>query len=138
MRYIKTLSPETQSLLTKFYRYSKKHETRQKAQCILLSNKGVTINELVLIFDVHLNTIYNWLNEWESRYLLSLYPVKGQGRKPLLSNEKSEVISQLVSQNPKQIKKVVSQISESFDIKLSTRTLKRYIKKTKIFMAKNS
>lgn len=129
MRFIKQISFETQNLLEKFYRYSKKHETRQKAQCILLSNKGITINELVLIYNVHLNTIYNWLNEWETRGLLSLYPIKGQGRKPLLSDDKCNEIKQLVIENPKQIKKVVSQIDDKYEIKVSTRTLKRYIKK---------
>ncbi len=135
MRFIKPLPYETQSLLAKFYRFGKKHETRQKAQCILLSNKGLTINELLLIFDVHLNTIYNWFNEWEARGLLSLYPLKGQGRKPLIGDDNGEVIKNLVNDNPKQIKKVISEIDEKLDIKISTRTLKRFIKKTKILMA---
>ena len=129
MRFVKSLPYETQSLLARFYKFGKKHETRQKAQCILLSNKGKTINELFLIFDVHLNTIYNWFNECEARGLLSLYPHKGQGRKPLISDDKSEEIKKIVNENPKQIKKVISEINEKLDIKISTRTLKRFFKK---------
>lgn len=129
MRFIKNLPYETQNLLERFYSKSKKHETRQKAHCILLSYRRFTINQLVLIFNVHLNTIYNWLNEWENGGILSLYPEKGQGRKPLLSDDKSQEIKKLILENPKQLKKVVSKIKDEFDISLSTRTLKRYLKK---------
>jgi len=59
MRFINNLPYETQSLLERFYSKSKKHETRQKIQCILLSYRKFTINQLVQIFNVHLNTIYN-------------------------------------------------------------------------------
>jgi len=47
-RFIKQLSYETQNLLAKFYKYSKKHETRQKTQCILLSNKWLTRTFLLI------------------------------------------------------------------------------------------
>jgi len=129
MRFITNLSYETQSLLNRIYTKSKKHETRQKSQCILLSHKRFTITQLVGIFNVHLNTIYNWINDWEERGIISLYPIKGQGRKPLLSDDKSQYIKELVLENPKQLKKVISKISEEYDIELSERTLKRFLKK---------
>jgi transposase len=109
---------------------SKKHETRQKAQCILLSNKGFCINQLIVFFDVHLNTIYNWLDNWDKEGMLSLYHKKGQGRKLLLENMKKQEIKDLVKENPKQLKKVISQIAEKHEVKISKRTLIRYIKKT--------
>ena len=138
MRFITDLSFETQSLLKRFYTLSKKHETRQKAQCVLLSNKKVGINQLVEIFDVHLNTIYNWLDSWEDEGILSLYHKKGQGRKPLLGNIKEQEIRDLLVENPKQLKKVISQIAEKHEVKISKRTLIRYIKKTKIRMEESA
>ena len=83
------LSFETQSLLKRVYKMSMKHETRQKAHCILLSNKGISINRLVELFDVHFNTICNWLDSWDNEGMLSLYHKREQGRKPLLANIKS-------------------------------------------------
>ena len=129
MRFITDLSFETQSLLKRFYTMSVKHETRQKAQCILLSNKGFSINRLVELFDVHLNTVYNWLDNWDNEGVLSLYHKRGQGRRPLLANIKSQEIKDLVVKNPKQLKKVISQIAEKHEVKISKRTLIRYIKK---------
>jgi len=31
--------------------------------------------------------VYNWFNNWETNGILSLYSAKGQGRKPLLSDD---------------------------------------------------
>jgi len=129
MRFIKNLPYETQSLLRRFYSKSKKHATRQKAHCILLSFNGFSINQLVLIFNVHLNTIYNWFNDWENYGILSLYIEKGQGRNPLLSDDKVHEIKKLIIENPKQTKKVISKIKEDYNISLSTRTLNRFLKK---------
>lgn len=91
-----------------------------------------------MIYNVHLNTIYNWFNEWEKRGLLSLYTEKGQGRKPLLDESKCQEIRKLVIENPKQVKKVISQIKDEYDITLSAITLKRFLKKTKICMETNT
>lgn len=138
MRYITDLSFETQSLLKRFYTMSNKHETRQKAQCVFLSNKGFNINQLINIFGVHLNTIYNWLDNWDDKGILSLYHKKGQGRKSLLANIKEQEIKDLLVQNPKQLKKVISQIEEKYEVIISKRTLIRYIKKTKVRMEKSA
>ncbi len=53
----------------------------------------------------------------------------------MIGDDNSEEVKKLVNENPKQIKKVISEIDEKLDIKISTRTLKRFIKKTKILMA---
>ena len=129
MRKINNVCYETQSLLRRFHKFSKKHEVRQRAKCIILSHKGYSINQLVDIFEVHLNTIYNWLDNWEADGILSLYNLKGRGRKPKIDADNALYVKELIENNPKQIKKVVSAIKEQKDIVVSTRTIKRFIKK---------
>jgi len=129
MRYINNICFETKSLLNRIYKYSSKHETRQRAKCIVLSNKGFDINELVDIFDVHLNTIYNWLGNWEEYGLISLYNSKGRGRKPKITSDIELYTRDLVKENPKQLKKVVAKLETEKGVKVSTRTIKRLIKK---------
>lgn len=130
MRTITGLSFETQSLLSRIYKMSKKHEARERSQCVLLSFKGLSINELVLIFDVHLNTIYNWLDNWESIGLRSLYHRKGQGRKPLLNSKDKPFVKELIEKYPKQIKKVVSELDSQKGIQVSVCTVSRFLKKS--------
>ena len=129
MRKINNLCYETQSLLRRFHKFSKKHEVRQRTKCILLSHKGYSINQLVDIFEVHLNTIYNWLDNWNEDGILSLYNLKGRGRKPKINSDNALFINDLIETNPKQIKKVVSAIKEQKGIVVSERTVKRFIKK---------
>ncbi len=128
MRHIQNLSYESQNLLERLYKYSKKHEVRQRAKCIILSHKGFIINQLVEIFNVHLNTIYNWLNNWNDTGLLSLYNSKGQGRKLKLDADNEDFIRNSIKKNPKQVKKVVAELNEKKGIKVSERTVKRFLK----------
>jgi len=129
MRYITYLSYETQNLLNRFYKYSKKHDTRQRAKCILLSYKKFSINQLSEVFGVHINTIYNWFDNWEQNCLLSLYNSKGQGRKPLIDISNEQFMKEQIIKNPKQIKKIVVSLELEKGIKVSTFTVKRFIKK---------
>ncbi len=85
-----------------------------------------------------MNTIYNWLNNWEKNGPVSLYRTMGQRHKPKLSDIKLDVICKLVEKHPNQLKKVVSELDREFETKVSVRTLIRYIKKTKVQMEKSS
>ena len=129
MRNITNLSIESQELLSRFYKESQKHEVRQRAHCILLSFRGVPIGQLVEIFGVHLNTIYNWLNNWEKNGQAGLCRTAGQGRKPKLGDIGTDIIRKLVEKHPNQLKKVVSELDRKFGIEVSARTLIRFIKK---------
>ncbi len=129
MRHIQNLNFDTQNLLERIYKYSSKHEVRQRAKSIILSHKGFSISQLVEVFNVHLNTIYNWLNNWNNSGLLSLYNSKGQGRKSIIQAENEDFIRKSIKKNSKQIKKVVIELDEEKGIKASERTVKRFLKK---------
>lgn len=129
MRYIKNLCFDSQKMLQIFYKKSKKHEVRQKAQCILLSSRGYSIGSLSTLFGVHFNTIYNWFNSWESQKLVSLYHAKGQGRKPKINASSQKIVAEMISENPKQIDKIVIALSERENIQVSKITIKRVLKK---------
>lgn len=129
MRYIKDLSFDTQKLLQRIYVKSSKHETREKAQCILLSFRGQNIRSLSSIFGIHINTIYNWFDNWESKKLLSLYHSKGQGRKSKISDDIITFISKKHLEDPKNIKSILVSLSEEKNINISKSTLKRALKK---------
>lgn len=129
MRYISNLNYESEKTLERFYKFSTKHDVRQKAKCILLSNKKFTINQLSQIFEVHVNTIYNWFDNWNQNGLLSLYNLKGQGRKPIIGNSNEQFMREQIIANPKQIKKIVSALETEKGIKVSKYTVKRFIKK---------
>jgi transposase len=129
MRFIRDLSWENQKMLERIYKDSKQHQVRQRAQCILLSFKRCTIEELMKIFVVTRKTIYNWLTGWEDKKLTGLYNRKGTGRKAKLTEaQKNEVIG-WVKEEPKSLKKVQAKINKEWEISISRDTIKRIIKK---------
>jgi transposase len=85
------------------------------------------------IFDVERLTIYNWFNAWETRRLAGLYDHKGRGRHPKLTTEEQEKAQQYLGQHPQDLKKVVHLIEQETSKHVSTKTIKRLVKKTALF-----
>ena len=134
MRNILELSFETQKLLKRIEKNAKKAHTRRRASCILLSYKGFSISTLSTILSVHLNSIYNYLNGWEKSGLLSFYNTKGAGRKLKIGIENKEFVRKSVQKNPRQLNLVLLDLAEEKGIKVSKKTLIRYLKKNLIFL----
>ncbi len=130
MRYIRNLSQETLKLLDKIYKKSKYYQVRQRAHCLILSYQGYQISELMKIFKVSRNTIYNWFNNWESNCLLGLYNNKGRGRKKSFDLNQQNIIKEWVKETPRNLNKVKEKIEKEWGIKTSIDTTR---KNNKIF-----
>jgi len=128
MRFIREINPETKKMLNRIYKFSKNHEVRRRAQAVLLSYDGKTIEELILIFKVTRKTIYNWFTSWEDKKLIGLYNRKGRGRKPLFKLLQKQEVIQWVKTNPKNLNTVVNKINQEWGIRVSKETVKRTIK----------
>jgi transposase len=130
MRFIHNLSPETQQLLRRCYKESQHHRVRQRAHCILLSFSGKTTTELMHIFAVERLTIYHWFDAWEQRRFAGLYDHGKCGRPPKLTEAEQEQARQYIAQHPRNMKKVVHLIEQETSKRVSTKTIKRLLKKT--------
>jgi transposase len=128
MRYIKGLTRETSSLLKRIYQQSKYYQVRARAHCLQLSYEGYKISELIKIFKVSRNTIYNWFNNWESGGLVGLYNYSGQGRKKIFNEEQQKIIIKWVKETPKNLGLVQEKIKKQWGIIASKDTIKRVIK----------
>ncbi len=128
MRYIKGLTKDTLKLLERIYKQSKYHQVRQRAHGILLSYQRYKISELMEIFRVSRNTIYNWLNNWESFGLVGLYNREGRGRKKLFNPLQQEAIKAWVKETPKNLRIVPEKIQKEWGIVASKDTIKRVLK----------
>ena len=132
MRYIRGLSLETLKMLKRIEKESKYYQVRRRALCIKLSFEGREIAELIKIFKVRRNTIYNWLNDWQKYNLLGLYNRKGRGRRSLLNKGQKEVVKKWVKETPKNLEKVKEEVEKQWSIKISKDTIKRIIKEMKM------
>jgi transposase len=94
-----------------------------------LSDTGHNINEITKICQATRRTVSGWIDEWEKHEFDSLTDKPRPGRKPILSEDKHGEIIDIVKENPKQLKRAISKIEETFGERISVKTLKRIIKK---------
>jgi transposase len=128
VRYIKGLTKDTLKLLQRIYKQSKYYQVRQRSHCILLSYQKYRISELMEIFKVSRNTIYNWLNNWEFLGLVGLYNRQGRGRKKIFDKNQQKIIKDWVKKTPKNLGIVQEKIYQEWKKKASKETIKRVLK----------
>lgn len=128
MPLTREIGPETQHLLERLYRQSHHHRVRQRAHCLLLRSQGMKPADLRAIFPVTEKTLYNWFNAWNKNGLVGLYDRSGRGRNPKLNAEQKAQVKAWVLASPRQLKAVVEKVKETWNIEVSTDTLKRVLK----------
>jgi transposase len=82
------------------------------------------------IFAVDRLTIYHWFNAWEASHFVGLYDHKKCGRPPKLNIEEQIRAQQYIEHYPQDMKKVVHLLEQETSKYISTKTLKRLLKKT--------
>jgi len=82
------------------------------------------------IFAVERLTIYHWFDAWESRRFAGLYDHTGRGRPPKLTEAEQEQAQQYIAQHPQNMKQVVHLLEQATSKRVSTKTIKRLLKKT--------
>ena len=75
-------------------------------------------------------TIYNWFDAWESHHFAGLYDKKRCGRPPKLTDEEQHKAQHYLEQYPRDIRKVVHLLEQDTSKRVSTKTIKRLVKKT--------
>jgi len=128
MRFVENLCWLQIKLLQRIYKESSKHQVRQRAHCILLSNQGTEVTELARFFSKTERTIYRWLNQWEKRRFAGLYDKKGRGRKPKLNTDQHHQVKEWAKEHPKNLLKVVALVRDEYGISVGNRTIKRILR----------
>jgi transposase len=82
------------------------------------------------IFAVERLTISHWFEAWARRHFAGLYDHARRGRPPKLPEAEQEQAHQYIAQHPQNMKKVVNLIEPETSKRVSTKTIKRLLKKT--------
>jgi transposase len=81
MKFVSALSDAQRASLEHVHRYGSAHRLRQRAQAVLLSAKGFTLEQLAAMCEVHPETVSGWLNQWQERGLDGLADAPKPGRR---------------------------------------------------------
>jgi len=132
MKRVHTLTAAEVQNLDYQYKNASKHHYRIRCQAILLSNEGLSVTEIHRQLKKDKDTIYSWINRYESSGLSGLQNEAGQGMKATLGNLTTEQVASLeaaVADDPQNLNKVSEKLSKAFALKINKRMLIRYLKK---------
>jgi transposase len=90
------------------------------------------------MYKTRAHTVYEWLRRYKSQGFLGLKIVSGRGLKARmddLSEPQIDDIRTEVKRNPQGLREVSAVLSEKFGFEVTKSMLKKYLKKTQIYMA---
>lgn len=128
MRYVK-LKEEEKIILKERMRTSNSLREQQRIHCIILSSKKYRMDQLSDIFEVDRDTVGRWFDWWEEEGYEGLKDDPKSGRPRSLTEEESTEVIRLVQENPRQLRRVIPSIEERFGKNVSSRTVKRTVKR---------
>jgi transposase len=126
--YITELRAEDKKKLTRIMRYNETPRVRMRAHSVLLSAQGYSIDTIADIYQVHRNSVTEWIRDWEEEGYESLLDKPKSGRPTILNEAEQELAKQLIEESPRSTKKVISEIEKQTGKEISPDTLKRIIK----------
>ncbi len=104
--------------------------TRMRAQAICRLSQGITLQKAADEFDVHINSVENWLQRWSETGLLGLYEGRHSGRPPKLPHEEQRALRQLANEIGGTSRALMRQWNESQGhFRLSRSSIRRYLRR---------
>ena len=130
MKYVAPLRDDEIKTLHDMHRYHPSRRARMRAHSLLLSHQGYSIPHIAQVYQVDRRSVSTWLDRWQTMGLVGLSDKPGSGRRPLLNAEEQQKVHDYLQQYPQDVKKVVPAWEQETAKRVSTKTIKRLIKKT--------
>ena len=127
MRYINVSSKEIKELKLTL----REHTSPQyfmRVQAIVLNNKGYNIPEISEMLEVHYNSVYQWIGNYEEKGIDGLSDKPGRGRHKIITDDDIPKLEALVKENPRRINALMPKIIETLGKPMSHWTVKRALK----------
>lgn len=136
MKNITNLTQKTIQELKDIIKNDPKFRARKRAEAILLSYKGKTVNEIVDILDIKHQAIWKWFRNFEKDSIKSLHEKQGRGRKSPLRNLKIDEVKAIAINCPS-VPIVNAKIRDKFNIKVSNETMRKFLKNLQLKLDKS-
>lgn len=91
------LTDEQSLALRVLHKSGKSHRERQRAQAVLLSARGMSLDQLAFVFECDRDTVSSWLDDWQSGGAAALADIARSGRPPSLDSAAQNMVLQAVS-----------------------------------------
>lgn len=128
IRFIR-LTEEEKDYLEDLYKTSPNHVTRERCQCLLLSNQGHHMSEISRLLNINWLKIVRLFNSWESAQdkYKTLSISSGRGAKVKLASVK-ELLPDLVKKHSRNLNPILEELETKHDIRVCKLTLQNFLK----------
>src|SRR6266436_3443364 len=133
MKYVTSLSDADITTLQQMHAHHPSRRARMRAHSLLLSHERSTIPHIACIYQVDQRRVSAWIDRWQTWGLVGLSARPRSGRPPIFNAEEQQKVSASLDDSPKDVKKVVEAMEQTTQKRVSTKTIKRLIKKSHIW-----
>jgi transposase len=130
MKYVAPLRDDEIQTLHDLHRYHPSRRARMRAHSLLLSHQGYSIPHSARFYQGDRRSVSPWIDRWQTRGVVGFYDQPSSGRRPLLNDAEQHKVYAYLQHYPKDLKKVVQALEQETTKHVSTKTIKRLIKKT--------
>ncbi len=109
-KFVKSLTDEQQIQLKAIMKSNAPQSKRKRAHAILLSFRGYSIDRIADIYEVDRDRVSCWFQWWAEFECDGLGDEQRSGRPPKLSAAEREQAVEIVQEEPRSIKRAVSEI----------------------------
>jgi len=133
MKYITPLSDAEIETLHQMHAHHPSRRARMRAHSLLLSHQRYTIPQIARLYQVDQRRVSAWMDRWQAWGLVGLYDRPRSGRPAIFTAEEQQTVYEYLDDSPKDVKKVVEAMEQKTRKRVSTKTIKRLIKKSHIW-----
>ena len=131
MKCVAPLSDTEIQTLTDMQHFHPSRRARMRAHGLLLSHQGFSMRRIAAVYQVSRYAVAEWIERWQSAGLVGLYDHPRSGRPPSLTPDEQHKVDQYLQEHPKDLKQVVHLLEQETHKRVSTKTIKRLIKKNR-------
>jgi transposase len=133
MKYVTPLSDPEIETLQQMQAHHPSRRARMRAHSLLLSHQRYTIPHIARIYQVDQRRVSAWIDRWQTWGLVGLYDRPRSGRPAIFNAEEQQKVYAYLDDSPKDVKKVVEAMEQKTSKRVSTKTIKRLIKKSHLW-----
>lgn len=133
MKYVTPLSDAAIETLQQMHAHHPSRRARMRAHSLLLSHQHYTITQIAHVYQVDPRRVSAWMDRWQAWGLVGLYDRPRSGRPPIFTAEEQQKVSECLDDSPKDVKKIVEAMEQKTRKRVSTKTIKRFLKKSHLW-----
>jgi transposase len=126
-RFVKSLTDKKKRELEEFWKNGVSHRLRCRAHAILLSDQKRSVSDIAEVFQVTSQTVYAWLERWESHEDLEDAP--RSGAPPKLNADETNMAIEELQKTPHNPREALERINSQTGKQISVDLLRRLAKK---------